>query len=112
MGSALRPGKLTVEFVEEVERPGRYSDGRGANGLSLLVRETTDGRIAKTWSQRVTIDRQRTNLGLGPYPVVTLAEARDAALENRRAVHRGYDPRQRKSPARTPTRRAWGQRQR
>ncbi len=34
-----------------------------------------------------------TNLGLGSYPVVTLKDARQKALENRRAVHWGHDPR-------------------
>ena len=34
-----------------------------------------------------------TNLGLGSYPVVTLKDAREKALENRRAVHWGHDPR-------------------
>ena len=31
--------------------------------------------------------------GLGPYPVVTLADARKAALENRRVTFKGGDPR-------------------
>jgi len=34
-----------------------------------------------------------TNLGLGPYPTVTLKRAREKALENRRAVEEGRDPR-------------------
>ena len=33
------------------------------------------------------------SIGIGAFPIVTLAEARTAALENRRAVARGHDPR-------------------
>lgn len=36
------------------------------------------------------------NIGLGAYPVVTLAEARDAALGNRRKIAQGRDPRDKK----------------
>ena len=38
------------------------------------------------------IDGRRHDIGLGPFPLVTLAEARDAAFENRRLVRRGGDP--------------------
>ena len=35
---------------------------------------------------------RRQELGLGPYPVVTLAKAREVALENRRMVREGLSP--------------------
>ena len=44
------------------------------------------GGLAKSWSQRLRINGKPCNLGLGRYPIVTLAEARDKALENARAV--------------------------
>ena len=88
-----RPKVLNASFVRTVNRPGRYGDGRGGFGLSLLVKATTTGRLSKTWSQRLRINGKPFNVGLGAYPVVTLAEARKAALANRRAVHRGRDPR-------------------
>ena len=47
----------------------------------------------KSWAQRLRIDGQPFNIGLGSYPVVTLAEAREKALANRRAVAQGDDPR-------------------
>ena len=46
------------------------------------------GGLAKSWSQRLRINGKPCNLGLGRYPIVTLAEARDKALENARAVPR------------------------
>ena len=88
-----RPKTLSATFIKTIRVPGRYGDGRGGYGLSLLVRPTSTGRLSKTWSQRLRIAGQPFNIGLGAYPVVTLAEARQAALENRRAVARGRDPR-------------------
>ena len=88
-----RPATLSASFVRTIKRPGRYGDGRGSHGLSLLVRATANGRYSKTWSQRLYIDRRPVMIGLGSYPVVTLAEARNKALENRRALAQGKDPR-------------------
>ena len=88
-----RPKKLSAAFVKTVKPPGRYGDGRGGFGLSLLVKPTTTGRLSKTWSQRLRIHGHPVNVGLGAYPVVTLAEAREKALKNRRTVAQGRDPR-------------------
>ena len=88
-----RPKRLSAVFVKTVNTPGRYGDGRGGFGLSLLVKESSTGRFAKSWSQRLRINRQPFNVGLGGYPIVTLARARELALENSRAVEAGGDPR-------------------
>ena len=88
-----RPKQLSAAFVKTVKRPGRYGDGRGGHGLSLLVKPTTTGRLSKTWAQRLRINGKAVNIGLGSYPVTTLAEARKKALANRRTVVHGGDPR-------------------
>ena len=93
-----RPRTLTAAFVRTVGRTGVYGDGRGGRGLSLRVYRTVDGRITKTWRQRVRIDGRLTSIGLGPYPEVTLAEARRNALDNSRMVRQGRDPRGRGVP--------------
>ena len=93
-----RPRTLTAAFVRTVGRPGVYGDGRGGRGLSLRVHRTLDGRITKTWRQRVRIEGRLTSIGLGPYPEVTLAEARRKALDNSRMVRLGRDPRGRGVP--------------
>ena len=93
-----RPRTLTAAFVRAVGRPGVYGDGRGGRGLSLRVHRTVDGRITKTWRQRVRVDGRLTSIGLGPYPEVTLAEARQEALANSRMVRLGRDPRGRGVP--------------
>ena len=84
-----RPATLSARFVETVNRPGRYGDGRGGHGLSLLVKPTANGRLSKSWAQRIRLHGRHTNIGLASYPVVTLAKARAKALANRRAIAEG-----------------------
>ncbi len=93
-----RPRTLTAAFVRTVSRPGVYGDGRGGRGLSLRVHRTKSGRISRTWRQRLRIEGRLTSVGLGPYPEITLAEARRKALDNSRAVRHGGDPRGRGVP--------------
>lgn len=89
-----RSGPLSAVFCRNVTTAGRYGDGgRGSHGLYLRVWKRANGRIGKAWAQRITIGGRRTNLGLGTYPAVTLAEARRRALANRQAVEEGRDPR-------------------
>ena len=87
----MRKRPLTAAFVARVKTSGRYGDG--GLGLYLRVHRMKSGRVSKSWGQRIRVGGKPTNLGLGSYPVVTLREARDKALENRRAVHWGHDPR-------------------
>ncbi|MCY4666109.1 MAG: tyrosine-type recombinase/integrase [Acidimicrobiaceae bacterium] len=93
--SPSRPKVLTAAFVRTINRPGRYGDGRGGHGLSLLVKQTANGRWSKTWAQRLRIGGRTVSLGLGSYPAVSLALARERALTNRQAVEEGRDPRRR-----------------
>ena len=50
-------------------------------------------RVGRNWGQRVRIGGQLTNLGLGPYPAVTLALARERAKTNAQLIAEGGDPR-------------------
>ena len=90
-----RPRTLTAAYVRTINKPGRYGDGRGSHGLSLLVKRTANGRWSKSWSQRLRIGGRAVSIGLGSYPAVSLALARERALENRQAVEEGRDPRRR-----------------
>ncbi len=85
--AAAKSKNLTAAFVSSVKESGKYHDGKGT-GLFLLVK-TTGGRF---WVQRVTIRGKRRELGLGSPPVVSLAEAREQALENKRCARAGGDP--------------------
>ncbi len=88
-----RPRRLSAAFVQTVNAPGRYGDGRGGHGLSVLVKKTTTGRWSKSWSQRLRSGGQPFDIGLGSYPKTTLAKARERALNNARMVEDGIDPR-------------------
>ncbi|MDE0234340.1 MAG: tyrosine-type recombinase/integrase [bacterium] len=93
-----RPTTLNATFVKAVRQPGRYGDGHGGHGLTILVKQRKNGRLSKTWAQRIRIHGRETNLGLGAYPAVTLAEARRRALRNRQAIEEGRNPRENRIP--------------
>ena len=84
-----RPARLDAAFVKSVLTPGRYSDGAQAFGLSLLVRATTRGGVTKRFQQRLRRDGKVTNVAVGTWPVTTLAEARELALDNARYYRKG-----------------------
>jgi len=67
-------------------KPGRHSDGR--YGLMLNVKPSG----ARSWMQRLTVNGERRTIGLGPFPVVSLAEARAMAFENIRKRQQGINP--------------------
>ncbi|WP_226550771.1 tyrosine-type recombinase/integrase [Celeribacter naphthalenivorans] len=79
--------KLTATFVRNIQTPGSYSD---MGGMGLRLRVKPDGR--KNWIQRLTVSGKVRETGLGSFPVVTLAMARDKAIENKRMVIDGLDP--------------------
>ena len=86
--ASTRKGALTARFVATVTQPGRYRDGPGGHGLGLLVTPTG----ARCWFQRIVIRGKSRDLGLGGYPLVSLAEARNKAFENRKLARAGGDP--------------------
>ena len=91
--------RLSATFCSKVRTPGRYGDGgRGSHGLYFRVWIRANGRVGKSWAQRLRINNRVTCLGLGTYPAVTLAEARSRALKNRQAVEEGQDPRRGPAP--------------
>ena len=87
-----KPGsRLTHTFVKSVTEPGSYGDGPGGQGLRLVVKKRSKGGVSKIWNQRIRINSKRVDLGLGSFPVVILAEAREKALDNQRRVAQGED---------------------
>ena len=75
---------LSAAFVRSAP-PGRHADG---NGLYLFVQPTG----TRSWVQRLVICGRRRELGLGAAGLVTLAEARELALANRKLARSGGDP--------------------
>ena len=88
--------RLTAAKIRSLNNPGRYSDGEG---LYLNIAR----RGSKSWVQRISIDGNRRDIGLGGYPTVSLAEARSLARRNKSAVAGGVDPIAEKRRAATPT---------
>ena len=76
---------LSATRVKALKEPGRYSDG---GGLHLFISKA--GR--KSWELRITVDGRRRDIGLGGYPSVSLALAREKAADNRAAIAEGRDP--------------------
>ena len=81
----MKRNALTDTGVKSEKRPGRYGDG---GGLWLQVGPTG----GKSWLHRYMLHGRAREMGLGAYPVVKLAEARDLVLENRRLLLQGKDP--------------------
>lgn len=80
----------------ETALPGRHGDGRG---LFLYVKPSG----ARSWVLRYQIHGRRRDLGLGAYPDVSLARARERALDARRLIAEGEDPIAKKQQTRPKT---------
>ena len=77
--------KLSTRKVMSVKSPGRHSDGKG---LYLLVKKT--GR--KSWVYMWNRNHRRREMGLGGFPDVSLAKAREKAQLARELIADGQDP--------------------
>jgi hypothetical protein len=77
--------RLTARTAQTAKKPGLYADGRG-----LCLRVGPSG--SKAWVFRYMLHGKAHNMGLGPYPDISLAEARERARECRRQRLDGIDP--------------------
>src|SRR4029077_19610358 len=83
--SMARIGKLSAVEVAKAKGPAVLHDG---GGLYLRVSQTG----TKSWVFRFQLDGKRRDMGLGPYPDISLAEARGRATSHRKLRHEGLDP--------------------
>jgi hypothetical protein len=84
----MRPlGKLTDIKCRTVGT-GIYSDG---GGLVLQVKAGVSS-INRSWIFRYAVDGREHRMGLGSYPDVTLARAREKAQDARRLRIEGQGP--------------------
>jgi integrase len=60
------------------------------DGGGLYLRASATG--AKSWVFRFQLDGKRRDMGLGPYPDISLADARAKASVHRKQRHDGIDP--------------------
>jgi len=65
--------------------PGKHPDGQG---LWLVKRSKEAGK----WILRLSISGKRREMGLGRWPDVSIAEARERAAEARKVLRDGLDP--------------------
>lgn len=65
--------------------PGKYSDGQG---LWLVKRD----KLAGKWILRVVLCGKRREMGLGRWPDVSIAEARERAASARQTIRDSADP--------------------
>lgn len=79
--------ELSPIEVRRLTKPGRWAVG-GADGLALQVTEPG----ARSWVLRVRIGGKQREMGLGGFPSVSLAEARDKARAYRAQLSDGADP--------------------
>lgn len=64
---------------------GKHGDGQS---LYLVKRDKTLGK----WILRLSVDGKRREMGLGSWPDVSIAEARERAADARRLLRDGVDP--------------------
>jgi integrase len=79
--------ELSPLEVRRLNQPGRWAVG-GVDGLALQV--TPAG--ARSWVLRLTLSGKQREMGLGGFPSVTLADAREKARTYRSQVQAGADP--------------------
>lgn len=91
-----RATELTDKALKNKQHPGppRTSalmvavGGEKVRGLYLQI--TASG--ARSWVLRTMVNGKRREMGLGPYPEVSLGEARATAIEQRKLARESVDP--------------------
>lgn len=82
-----RAKELSAMQVKRLKKPGLHAVG-GVSGLCLNVKESG----ARSWILRCLAGNRRRHYGLGAFPDVTLAGAREAARKARDLIREGKDP--------------------
>jgi integrase len=77
--------RLSARAIQSAKERGLYADGKG-----LYLRVGPTG--SKSWIYRYRVADRQHDLGLGPYPEIGLAGARERAMVQRRLRLNGHDP--------------------
>ena len=85
--------ELSSLEVKRLDHPGKGRNVTFAVGgvTGLLLQITPNG--GRTWLLRIQVGDRRREIGLGGYPTVTLAQARERAREAHDDEHPRRDPR-------------------
>jgi len=81
-------GKLTVKTIESLAKAGKPGLTGDGEGLYLQISKT--GGIS--WIYRYKIAGKTRDMGLGKFPLISLATAREKAVEARKLTRTGIDP--------------------
>jgi integrase len=87
--------ELEAIQVKRLTKPGLHAVG-GVAGLLLQVTPTG----ARSWILRTMVGAKRRDIGLGGFPDVTLARAREQAREAKEMIKQGTDPVEQRKSAR------------
>lgn len=79
--------ELTALHISRLDIAGHHCVG-GVKGLYIYITPTG----AKSWVLRTMVGSKRRHIGLGPYPTVGLAAAREKARAAHEKVQDGIDP--------------------
>jgi integrase len=82
--------KLSTLKIKSLTKVGMHSDGNGLHLKIQLSKQTNT--LNKSWIFRWGAQGKNT-MGLGAYPIVSLATAREKTLECKRSVANGLNPR-------------------
>jgi len=77
--------RLNASQVKAINKPGLHHDGQG-----LYLQVAKSG--SKSWVYRYTKDGRARTMGLGGYPLIGLARARERYEEARHVLSEGHDP--------------------
>lgn len=87
---------MSALSVGRLKSVGWHAVG-GVSGLALQIRNSQNkipgSLLSRSWVLRTHIGSKRVPLGLGSYPQVSLADARDEAIRMLDLVRQGIDPR-------------------
>ncbi len=87
--------ELSALDIKRLSEPGKHATGY-INGLQIVVKPSG----AKSWMLRTMIGEKRRSIGLGGYPEVSLADAREKAREMKKMIAQGIDPVEQRKAAR------------
>ena len=82
-----KAAELSPLSISRLKEPGLWAVG-GVAGLYLHV----NARGARSWILRVVVGDKRRDMGLGGYPDIGVADARQKAREARLKIEQGVDP--------------------
>ena len=93
---------LTNIALNRIDKPGWYAVG-GVAGLLLQVRKPTHegAPLPRSWLLRYRQSDKRKTVGLGSYPQVSLADAREVAKQLAAEIRQGVNPKDKKKAARS-----------